>query len=234
MKQWKKKQKIQDRMEQLNAEKLEREARGMSSEEIQEKRKSSMQEFDHDHGSVFRVSGYEQESKKPSASDKKGRFEKFSEIEERVLNKIKQCDPKIFELLVQRTIAERNFDAILVRKSGKRPDILIEIRYITRKPTKDEFYRLHDRQVAVSLAYERATRRKARSVILVITADADLEKETRNVWFQPRLQLIARRDDQVIAVMCEAEIENQDFGEIVAGDLQFTDDGEAWDGMHGG
>lgn len=215
---WGKKQEIQDRTEALTLQQLELAAAQMSQPEVEEKLLDESKSIESQPATVPTRITNSLSSDSPTSKIKKA-----IEIEEKVLNKLKTADPKDYELLSQRRIGGREYDAILARKSNQGMDVLVEIKYFTGKQGKNLFYRLYDRLVSTTLAYERATGRKARGMTIVVVPTPELKASIREVWLQPMIELMRKKLDPSTYVITEVDVDEENLAEMIWGDPQFSD-----------
>jgi hypothetical protein len=217
---WRKKQNVQDEKERLGNEALKRLLVGMAEGEITEKYLDPT--LSEPSKTASQKSFKTKDSAMPkrilnSKSDAEITLSKAREIENKVLEKIEPIVKDEFEVMRQRKIAGRTFDAIFASKSSELWDRLVEIKYFSSKPTKDIFYRLHDRMVATALAYTEVTGRRARGITIVVVPDDEIKKATREMWFKPMIDTLKKKVEPGVSVIAESEIgrDDSDIAEIV-------------------
>lgn len=142
----------------------------------------------------------------------------YMKIERLVLAQLARSKPKGFALLEQRRIGMRSFDAVLAKESGSGPDILIEIKYYTRPPTKGAFYGVRDRIVATSLDYQKTTNRTFKNVLLVVVPSPEVRERLVREWISPILERSKEPIGISLFVLDETQLLSTDFAELFSGE----------------
>lgn len=103
---------------------------------------------------------------------------KYAEIESRVIEQLKETSNKEYEVLSNRIIGNRSFDAILASNHKNLPDILVEVKYFNKQPSRNTIYKIYDRQMSVQQTYSQVTGRDAIGfVFLVLANDSPITKD---------------------------------------------------------
>ena len=222
---WQKKQDTEDQIQKLGLEALKRQSEQMSQTEINEKYLDpTISEPKTQNKKAVRTTDAAMPTRiLNSKSDAETKVSKAKEIEEKILAKIEPVVSGEYEVMRQRKISGRTFDAIFAGKTSKTWDRLVEIKYFSTQPSKDIYYRLHDRNVATAITYKNATGRSARGITIVVVPNEEIKKATRDLWFKPMTETFRRRIEPGVSVISEGEIDDEDtdIAEIVWEPSQF-------------
>lgn len=212
---WKAKQSIQDKTEQMKFDDLQKSAR-MSSEEVKEKGLQDLNEIDP--SSVV--------PEKIMNSSEVGiifggpALNTYLEVEAKVVARMKTTiHPSLgLEVLDRRKIGYREFDAVLARKSGKLPDVLVEIKYYAKPPSRDLFYRLRDRLVSTAVDYSRATGRKGKGLAVIVVKNKVVKNAVLDRWIRPIADLSKKPISIPMFVIEESRLDDINFGDLLSGE----------------
>lgn len=171
---WSKIQSVKDQIEEENLKRLEEQASEMSPDFIKLKPVRELEKIQEDSNEVAsEAKPYISEvSEKSKAKGRLNGAVKYAEIESKLIERLRQnIAPEMYELLSNRIIGNRSFDAILASKMRGGADLLIEIKYFSKFPNLTQLHRVHDRQLSVQSIYESTTGRESIGYIFIVLSD---------------------------------------------------------------
>lgn len=174
LKKWKKMQDILDERNAFELQKI-REAYDLSPEEVKEKGREELSEV------LVSTQLAAKESNIQLGQLSTEGVDKYLEVENKLIERMKSSVPSSFEVLSHKRIGGRDFDAIIAGKTEKF-DILVEIKYVQKTLSKNLYYRIRDRIVSTRLDYEGETGRQSIGLLVVVVEDSSFVEELKTNW----------------------------------------------------
>ncbi len=211
---WKNRQDMEDAEASMSHEALKK-SHSLSAEDIAEKGQLELEEIG-ESKEARTIEKIQNSMDKGIVWSRPPVLEKYLQIENEAIARIEHTKPQNYELLSHRRIAGREFDAVLASKTPNLPDILIEIKYFTKVPSKDVFYRIRDRLVSTEIDYKRETKRPAVGLLIILTKDQTISRSILTDWLRPILDLRKEALKVPLFLLDQEELSRADFAQLIA------------------
>lgn len=204
--QWRRRQSLRDKSEELSLQKLELELTAMTPQQVEEKLEANV----------------EQQLRTAAPAEVASAASEFRRVEQAVRDRLSACLGDFYTVRANQRLGNAEYDAILEPKIKSTPDVIVDIKYI-RKGFHSRWLRESvGRLVLANDYYVERLKRPAVSLLLIVTAEpAQLsDHDFERLKVAATEQLVNSRTTWRVERLSEAQIESLScaaFGKLILG-----------------
>ncbi len=154
--QWRKRQSLRDKAEELEVQKLERELTAMTPQQVDEKLKADIEE----------------QLRTALPDEVASATTQFRIVEQRVRDRISGCLSELYIVRANQRLANAEYDVVLESRTKDSPDVIVEIKYIRKGFHSGWLRESVSRLVLANDYYAEKLKRNVISSLLVVTAES--------------------------------------------------------------